>query len=119
MRALLVEALDERIEAGLLLQEVASGRLGGLLLEGEVHAFMAAILLRMAGLDALDRNPQAQPPHRELAEAEDGVGAGERHAVVGTDGPRQAELLENPLEHAEGVDLLVGGEGLAAEQVAG
>ena len=74
MRALVVEVVHEGVEPRLLLQEVLGGGSGRLLLQRQVHAFMAAVLLRMAGLDALDGDAQAQPPHRELAEAEEGVG---------------------------------------------
>ena len=58
MRALLVEGVDELIEARLLLQEVLGGGLGGLLLQRQVHALVAAILLGMSGLDALEVDPQ-------------------------------------------------------------
>jgi hypothetical protein len=51
-----------------------------------VHALMTAVLLRMTGLDAFDRDAQTQPPHRKLREIEQGVGAGERRAVVRADG---------------------------------
>jgi hypothetical protein len=54
VRPLVVAALDELIELGLLLQEVLARRFGGFLLQGQVHAFVAAILLRVAKLDALD-----------------------------------------------------------------
>src|SRR5947199_3280121 len=59
VRSFGVELLDEGIEAGLLLQAVCAWRAGGLLLEGEMHAFMAAVLLRMARFDALDLDAQA------------------------------------------------------------
>ena len=42
----------------------------------EVDALMAAVLLGVAGADALDADAQAQPPHGQLAQAEQGVGAG-------------------------------------------
>jgi hypothetical protein len=57
-----VELLDESVEAGLLRQAVGPGRSGGLLLQGQMHALMAAVLLRMAGLDALDRDAEPEPP---------------------------------------------------------
>ena len=47
---------------------------------------MPAVLLRIARLDALDRDPQTQPPNRELAQAKESMGVGKRYAVVGTDG---------------------------------
>jgi len=66
--ALRMELLDEVIELGLLLEEVGAGGAGGLLLEGERHAFMTAVLLRMASLDALDADTQSQPPDGEPGE---------------------------------------------------
>jgi hypothetical protein len=48
--------------AGLLLQEVFPRWLGGLLLQRQMHAFMPTVLLRVTGLDALDADPEAQPP---------------------------------------------------------
>jgi hypothetical protein len=33
-----------------------------------MHALVPAVLLRLAGLNALDPNPQPQPPDRELAQ---------------------------------------------------
>ena len=62
MRSLIVVAVDEVIELGLLLQEVVASQLCGFRLQGRMHAFMAAILLRVAGLDALDRDAETQPP---------------------------------------------------------
>ena len=49
-----VAFMDESVEAGLLLQDVAACRAGGLLLEGQVHALVAPVLLGAARLDALD-----------------------------------------------------------------
>jgi len=63
-----------------------------------MHALVAAILLRMAGLDALDVDTQPQPPYRKLAQAEQRMAAGEGHAVVSADGFGQAKFLEYPLE---------------------
>jgi hypothetical protein len=77
-------------------------RAGCLLLEGEVHALVAAVLLRMAGLDALDRNAEAKPPDRELGEVEQGIGAGKGHAIVGADGDRQATRGKQRLEGRDG-----------------
>jgi len=44
-----------------------------------MHALMAAALLGMAGLDALDLDAKPQPPDGELGEAEETIGAGERY----------------------------------------
>lgn len=43
----------------MLLEEVDGGRLGGFFLQGEMHAFVTAILLGMARLDPFDGNAQA------------------------------------------------------------
>ena len=52
MRPFGIELADEGIEALLLLQAVGARRPGCFLLESEVHALVASVLLRMAGLDA-------------------------------------------------------------------
>src|SRR5215217_7306773 len=83
MRSFEIELVNEGVEALLLLQRVHAGRTSGLLLEREVHALVATVLLRMPRLDALDRDAEAQPPDRELGEIEQGIRAGEGNAVVG------------------------------------
>ena len=70
MRTLVVEDVEEAIKAGLLLQKVGSGRLGGFLFQGEMHAFVPAVLLRMPRLDAFNANAQAEPPDRQFAQVE-------------------------------------------------
>lgn len=50
MRPLIVEAVDEVVEPGLLLKEIGACRFGGFVLQSEVHAFMASVLLRAARL---------------------------------------------------------------------
>ena len=79
---------------------------------------MAAILLRVARLDALDLDAEPQPPHRELAEAKERIRACEWDTVVGADGPGQPVLLEDGLKHRKRIGFLGGGERLAGEQVA-
>ena len=98
MGSLVVELADERIEARLLLQAVHSGWSGRFLLERQVHALVPAVLLRMAGLDALDGDAQAQPPYGQLGEVEQRIGTGDGDAVVGADGARQAALEEQLLK---------------------
>ena len=44
---------QEVIKTLLLLQEVERGRLGRLVLQGQVDTFMTAVLLWVSGLDAL------------------------------------------------------------------
>src|SRR5262249_20815115 len=82
-----------------------------------MHAFMAAVLLRVTGLDALDLDAEPEPPDRELGEVEEGIRTGEGDAIVGADGLGQAEFLENGLKYGESVGFLSRGECLASEQV--
>ena len=74
MGPLLVVARDEGIEAGLLLQQVRRRRLGRFGFQRPMHAFMPAVLLRVAGRDSLDPDPEAEPPDRQLTEAIERVG---------------------------------------------
>jgi hypothetical protein len=71
---LCVELVAEGVEAGLLLQAVRAWRAGCFLFEGEMHALVAAVLLRLSGLDALDRDAEPEPPHREFGEIEQALG---------------------------------------------
>ncbi len=57
MRTLGIELFEEGVELALLLQQICSGGPGGFLFQGPVHALMPAVLLRMAGPNALDTNP--------------------------------------------------------------
>jgi hypothetical protein len=81
MRSLILEAGAELVEFGLLLQEVLRRGLRCLFLQRQVHALVAPVLLRVPGLDALNMNAQAQPPHAELAQAEQRMRAAEGRDV--------------------------------------
>ena len=54
MRPLVIELLQKSVELGLLLQDVCTRRTSGFFFQGEVHAFMTTVLLRMARADTLD-----------------------------------------------------------------
>jgi hypothetical protein len=54
MGSFVIEFLQEGVEFSFLLQEVGPRRPGGLFLQGQMHAFMAAVLLGMAGPDPLN-----------------------------------------------------------------
>src|ERR1700732_295318 len=56
MGSFVVYFLQKGVEPGLLLQEVDAGRAGGFFFQGEMHAFMTAVLLGMAGTDPLNRD---------------------------------------------------------------
>jgi hypothetical protein len=75
-----------------------------------MHALMAAVLLRVAGFDRLDGDAEAEPPDGKPGKIEEGVGAGEGDAIVGSDGCGQAELPEGALEDREGISFFGGGE---------
>lgn len=124
----------EAIEGTLLSAERAGGRASGFRLEGAVEAFMAAILLRMSGLDEFGADAQVEPPDLEFGEAEDGL-SGKRDAIIRANQGREAELSEEAFEDglderernrrerlaaeeeaAEGVD---DGEGIAVHAIGG
>src|SRR3989442_5441583 len=113
-----VELLHEGVEAGLLLQAVGARRSGGLLLQGQMHALVAAVLLRMAGLDAFDRDAEPQPPDRELGKVEQAVGTGEGNTVVRSNRLWQAALPEETLEGGDGQLFAGRPQGFAQKQVA-
>src|SRR5437667_2780007 len=59
MRALVVELLAKDVEAALLRREAPRRRPCGLRLQGTVHPFMPAVLVRAPGLDELRQNAEA------------------------------------------------------------
>jgi hypothetical protein len=106
VRTFVVEDFDEIIEAGLLLKKVGNGGFGRFFFQGEMHAFMAAVLMRMTGLDAFNADAQAEPPHRELAQMEQGVSGSEGYAFITADVGGQAAVFKKPLKHCESVVFL-------------
>ena len=78
VRSFAVEFAHEIVEAGRLLQAVHAGR-AGLFLQDEVHALMAAVLLRIPWLGALDIDAEP-PPDGELRQVEQCIRAGEGNA---------------------------------------
>src|SRR5262252_2866549 len=98
MRAVVVVRLDEGVEARLLLQHIRARRFGRLALERQMHAFMATVLLGMAGGNSLEANAEAQPPDGELGQAIEAGRGGKRHAVVGANGEGEPEVFEGALE---------------------
>src|SRR5262245_3615639 len=118
MRAVVVVNLPEVVEALLLLEEVEGGGLGRFLLQGQMKTFMAGVLLRMSGSDALEADTEAQPPHGELGQAEQGTGRSEGGTVIGTDRCGQAEVFERSFEDGEGEVRLGGLKTFAGEQIA-
>ena len=83
-----------------------------------MHALVAAVLLRVSWLDALDGDAESEPPDGELGEVEEGIRAGERDAVVGPDGLREAALPEELLEGRDGEVFSGGVEGFAEQEEA-
>jgi hypothetical protein len=92
----MVVALDEGVEAGLLLEHVGGGGLGRFRFQGQMHAFVPTVLLGMPGRDALDVDAEAQPPDGEFAEAIERVGGSKGDAVVGANGVGEANSLKVP-----------------------
>ena len=76
------------------------------------------VVERAEAIEGALLDPGAHPPDVELREAMDATG-GEGHAVVGPDGPRQAQLAEGVLEDGPRPAALDGGGPPTGEQVAG
>src|SRR2546427_12183413 len=81
-----------------------------------MHAFMAAVLLGMAGLDSFNANPQPEPPDCQLAQVKQGVGGSEGNAVVTADIGGQAALLKKLLKHGKSVIFAGGRKSLTGEE---
>ena len=62
MRPDVIEGATEVVEVALLGTEVGLRRSRGLALEGSVHSFVTAVLLRLTGLDGLRTDAEPDPP---------------------------------------------------------
>jgi len=100
---LVVEDLDKFFEARLLLKKNWRGRLGWPLSSRSDACAHGGHFVGMAGLDALNTDPQAEPPHGELAQVEQRMCGSERHTVIAADVGGQAALLKKPCKHRESV----------------
>jgi hypothetical protein len=82
-----------------------------------MHAFVATILLRVAGFDEFGVDAQADSADAQRRQAGESAG-GERHAVAGASDLGEAELLKEAPEHRLDADVGGGIESLTAEQEA-
>ena len=98
MRALQVVFDPESIEGALLRLAGVPGRRSCLALQGQVHPFVTAILLRLSRVDSFDANAQANQPDRKLAQTAQSC-RGEWRPVIAADRFRQPKLAERRLEH--------------------
>jgi hypothetical protein len=73
----LLNSFDEAVETDLPLQHVHLGRARGFFLECQMHAFVPAVLLRVARPDPFDGNSEPQPLGRELWQVVESVRTGE------------------------------------------
>jgi hypothetical protein len=65
VRPRMVERVTDVIALPLLCAQGSAGRAGGVGVQGALQAFMAAVLVRCAGFDALRQEAQAYPPDGE------------------------------------------------------
>ena len=84
-----------------------------------MHALVAAVLLRLTRLDALDLDAEPEPPDRQFGEIEEGIGTSERHTVVGADGIWQSGFGEQALKCGDGGFFAGGVQGFAEKQETG
>ena len=66
-----------------------------------MHPLMATVLLRMTWRDPLQLDAQAEPPHRELAEAIEGMRGGKRQPVIGSNPSRAAFVRQCAIMSSE------------------
>src|SRR5690349_18941187 len=83
-----------------------------------MHAFVTAVLLGMARLDALNADAQPEPPDRQLAQIKQGVRRSEWNAVVAANVRRQAAFFKKPFKHGKSEVFPGRRKSLAAQQVA-
>ena len=116
VRPLVIIYDAETVEAQLLLGQRRRRRVGGFRLQGAVHALVAAVLLRLAGIDPFGTHAELDPPLRKLRQPAR-AGRGERRPVVRADRKRQPELAERRVEHRSHVLSVRPRHRLAAQKI--
>src|ERR1700675_4646942 len=81
-----------------------------------MHAFMAAILLGVTGLDPFDADTEPEPPERQFAQVAQGLSGSKGNTVIATDAGRQAALFKKPFQQSESAVFSGGRQGCAGEQ---
>ena len=103
VRPLVVVLVAEAVEGRLLGLEARRRRSRRLCLQRAVHPLVAAILLRMAGLDEDRLDAELDPPDRQPRQPSRRRRTGERRAAIGQDRPRQPVGRKGLLEDRPGV----------------
>src|ERR1700726_4912766 len=98
VRALFVVEMLEGAQTLELFSQVARRRTGGLLQQCQMHALMAAVLLRLGGGDAFRHHTGLDQLDRQLRQSSYPA-RGKRRPIVRTQKMRQAELAERSVEH--------------------
>lgn len=102
MRSFDIKLFNKVIESALLLQEVFSGGRHGFFFECKMHSLVTTILFRMTGLDSFEMNSKPQPPDGEFGEAKEREACSEWDTIIGSNGLRDAVLLENSFKDTKG-----------------
>lgn len=97
VRSHVVELVDKASKAFLLGFHVSFSGQGCFLLQGKMHAFVAAILLGLTWSNTLMADAEFEPPHTEQREAKHTV-AGEGNPIVGSDGLWQTVVGKKTFE---------------------
>ena len=100
----------------LLLAKAGARRRSGLCFQGEMEAFVTAILLRCAKVDAFGANPRANPPNRQPAQTGQSRRR-ERRPIVGANGQRQSVLPEYRLKDSADVTAISFWDSPASQQI--
>ena len=111
-----VEAL-EAAQAPDLLAQASRRRIGGILQQRQMQPFQTAVLLRLAGSNALRHDASLDHLDRELRQAA-GATRGKRRSIVRAQSKRQAELAERCIQHRPDVIRIGACHRLAAQQIA-
>src|SRR5437879_431196 len=93
MRTLFVVETLEVAQALELLAQARGWRIGGVLQQGQMHALVPAVLLRLAGRNALRNHAGLDQPDRQLRQSA-GAACGKWRSIGGAQIMRQATLPE-------------------------